>query len=82
MTLTMYLNQYWKDERLEFSTSDEELTLASDFSRRIWVPDIFFPNDKYRYSVPTSSLFPCVFQFYLSLFLAFIFHILDFFFFF
>ncbi|KAL0269018.1 UNVERIFIED_CONTAM: hypothetical protein PYX00_010765 [Menopon gallinae] len=45
-TITMYLDQYWKDERLAFSNKDETLTLAGDFAEKIWVPDTFFANDK------------------------------------
>ncbi|XP_014255214.1 gamma-aminobutyric acid receptor subunit beta-like [Cimex lectularius] len=45
-TITMYLNQYWKDERLTFSQDDEVLTLSGDFAEKIWVPDTFFANDK------------------------------------
>ncbi|XP_050700493.1 gamma-aminobutyric acid receptor subunit beta-like isoform X2 [Eriocheir sinensis] len=48
-TITMYLNQYWKDERLAFSSSDELLTLPGDFAEKIWVPDTFFANDKSSY---------------------------------
>lgn len=55
----MYLNQYWRDERLAFNgfapffnmdgrhTSDV-LTLSGDFAEKIWVPDTFFANDKNR----------------------------------
>ncbi|KAG8240471.1 hypothetical protein J437_LFUL018415 [Ladona fulva] len=42
----MYLNQYWKDERLAFSNDEEILTLSGDFAEKIWVPDTFFANDK------------------------------------
>ncbi|XP_045480832.1 gamma-aminobutyric acid receptor subunit beta-like [Harmonia axyridis] len=45
-TITLYLNQYWKDERLAFSNQNEVLTLAGDFAEKIWVPDTFFANDK------------------------------------
>ncbi|XP_074650447.1 gamma-aminobutyric acid receptor subunit beta-like [Tubulanus polymorphus] len=45
-TITMYLNQYWRDERLSFSTADEYMTLTGDFAEKIWVPDTFFANDK------------------------------------
>nr|XP_027203040.1 gamma-aminobutyric acid receptor subunit alpha-3-like [Dermatophagoides pteronyssinus] len=46
-TLTLYLHQYWRDERLKFGQDDNiELTLSGDFSERIWVPDTFFANDK------------------------------------
>ena len=50
-TITMYLNQYWKDERLSFSPEENKiLTLSGDFAEKIWVPDTFFANDKNRYS--------------------------------
>ncbi|XP_050362902.1 gamma-aminobutyric acid receptor subunit beta-like isoform X1 [Nymphalis io] len=45
-TITLYLNQYWKDERLAFGLQDEVLTLSGDFADKIWVPDTFFANDK------------------------------------
>ncbi|XP_013138528.1 PREDICTED: gamma-aminobutyric acid receptor subunit beta-like [Papilio polytes] len=45
-TITLYLNQYWKDERLAFGLADEVLTLSGDFADKIWVPDTFFANDK------------------------------------
>ena len=48
-TITMYLNQYWKDERLSFSPEEDKvLTLSGDFAEKIWVPDTFFANDKNR----------------------------------
>jgi gamma-aminobutyric acid receptor subunit beta len=46
----MYLNQYWKDERLSFSPEENKiLTLSGDFAEKIWVPDTFFANDKNRF---------------------------------
>ncbi|XP_075972753.1 ligand-gated chloride channel homolog 3 isoform X2 [Anticarsia gemmatalis] len=45
-TITLYLNQYWKDERLGFGLPDDVLTLSGDFADKIWVPDTFFANDK------------------------------------
>ena len=46
-TITIYLNQYWNDERLSFSDSGEDnMTLTGDFTEKIWVPDTFFANDK------------------------------------
>jgi hypothetical protein len=51
----MHLHQYWKDDRLAFSTDDEVLTLTGDFAEKIWVPDTFFANDKNR-SVPVKCL--------------------------
>ena len=50
----MYLNQYWKDERLSFSPEEDRvLTLSGDFAEKIWVPDTFFANDKNR-SLPLT----------------------------
>lgn len=57
-TITMYLNQYWKDERLAFSTDEEILTLSGDFAEKIWVPDTFFANDKNRWSTGVPSVLP------------------------
>lgn len=60
-TITMYLNQYWRDERLAFNAfapwtdisandyddgSNDVITLSGDFAEKIWVPDTFFANDK------------------------------------
>ncbi|XP_052796045.1 gamma-aminobutyric acid receptor subunit beta-like [Mya arenaria] len=46
-TITMYLNQYWMDQRLAFSPlSNASMTLSGDFAEKIWVPDTFFANDK------------------------------------
>ena len=64
----MYLNQYWKDERLSFSPEeDKALTLSGDFAEKIWVPDTFFANDKNRSAWRTlycnciipQRVFPC-----------------------
>lgn len=49
----MYLNQYWRDERLAFNALAQDLqvntlTLSGDFAEKIWVPDTFFANDKNR----------------------------------
>ena len=54
-TITMYLNQYWKDERLSFSPEENRiLTLSGDFAEKIWVPDTFFANDKNRSALRIS----------------------------
>ncbi|KAJ8298190.1 hypothetical protein KUTeg_024721 [Tegillarca granosa] len=46
-TITIYLNQYWKDDRLAFnSDSNISMTLTGDFAEKIWVPDTFLANDK------------------------------------
>ncbi|XP_041359334.1 gamma-aminobutyric acid receptor subunit beta-like [Gigantopelta aegis] len=49
-TITMYLNQYWSDDRLKFSDEpNHSMTLTGDFTDRIWVPDTFLANDKNSY---------------------------------
>lgn len=58
-TITIYLNQYWRDERLAYNALGADnalndfvdLTLSGDVSDRIWLPDTFFANDKNRYAV-------------------------------
>ncbi len=48
-TLTLYLNQYWRDDRLIFGNQSEELILTGEIIDKFWLPDIFFPNDKSAY---------------------------------
>nr|BBC27529.1 gamma-aminobutyric acid receptor subunit beta A [Dugesia japonica] len=50
-TITLYLNQYWQDERLAFNASHAGamITMPGDFSNQIWVPDTFLANDKYSF---------------------------------
>ncbi|CAF0842138.1 unnamed protein product [Adineta steineri] len=48
-TLTLYLNQYWRDERLIFGNTSEEITLTGEIIDKFWLPDTFFPNDKSAY---------------------------------
>ncbi len=49
-TLTLYLHQYWKDERLAWAkTGNLSMTLSGDFSKNIWVPDTFLANDKHSF---------------------------------
>ncbi|WKX98948.1 hypothetical protein Q1695_014096 [Nippostrongylus brasiliensis] len=50
-TITMYLHQYWTDERLSWSSTVpiDEMTLSGEFSQNIWVPDTFLANDKQSY---------------------------------
>ena len=47
-TVTMYLHQYWRDERLSWGESGRgsSMTLSGDFAKSIWVPDTFLANDK------------------------------------
>ncbi len=48
-TITVFLNQYWRDERLKYGSADESMTLMSDFTEQIWVPDTFIANDKFAF---------------------------------
>ena len=49
-TITIYLNQFWKDDRLAFSDNNSDsMTLTGDFAEKIWVPDTFFANDKHSF---------------------------------
>ncbi|KAK6046960.1 Cation transporter family protein [Cooperia oncophora] len=50
-TITMYLHQYWTDERLSWggSVPIDEMTLSGEFSQNIWVPDTFLANDKHSF---------------------------------
>jgi len=48
-TLTLYLNQYWRDDRLIFGNRTEEMILTGEIIDRLWLPDTFFPNDKSAY---------------------------------
>ena len=48
-TLTLYLNQYWRDDRLIFGNKTEEMTLTGEIIDKFWLPDTFFPNDKSAY---------------------------------
>ncbi|XP_062576430.1 gamma-aminobutyric acid receptor subunit beta-like [Saccostrea cucullata] len=46
-TITIYLNQYWTDERLTHDNQSSAcITLTGNFADKIWVPDTFFANDK------------------------------------
>jgi gamma-aminobutyric acid receptor subunit beta len=48
-TITMYLIQYWHDDRLIYGKSSDHVTLMGDYTDRIWIPDTFIANDKYAY---------------------------------
>ncbi|XP_026555762.1 gamma-aminobutyric acid receptor subunit beta-1-like isoform X2 [Pseudonaja textilis] len=45
-TLTMYLQQSWRDKRLSYSGIPLNLTLDNRVADYLWVPDTYFPNDK------------------------------------
>uniref|UniRef100_A0A1I8I5U8 Gamma-aminobutyric acid receptor subunit beta n=1 Tax=Macrostomum lignano TaxID=282301 RepID=A0A1I8I5U8_9PLAT len=50
-TITMYLNQYWTDNRLAFDirNANKSMTLTGEFASKIWVPDTFIANDKHSF---------------------------------
>ncbi|KAI8499711.1 hypothetical protein Bbelb_227620 [Branchiostoma belcheri] len=45
-TITVFLRQYWKDERLAFAGSNHSLSLDGRLAEKLWVPDTFIPNAK------------------------------------
>ena len=48
--VSMYLRQSWTDPRLKFNASEngnlDVIRLSTDSINHIWVPDIFFRNEK------------------------------------
>ncbi|XP_078575169.1 gamma-aminobutyric acid receptor subunit beta-1-like [Branchiostoma floridae x Branchiostoma japonicum] len=44
--VTIFLRQYWQDNRLAFEGTNANLTLDGRLSDRLWVPDLFIPNSK------------------------------------
>ena len=50
-TLTLYMTQFWRDERLAQSSAGsstpgaDNMTLSGDFGGKIWLPDTYFSND-------------------------------------
>jgi hypothetical protein len=48
-TITIYLNQYWRDERLVFGKPTDYFILMSDFTEKIWVPDTFFAVSRFNF---------------------------------
>uniref|UniRef100_A0A3Q3JXI8 Gamma-aminobutyric acid (GABA) A receptor, rho 3b n=1 Tax=Monopterus albus TaxID=43700 RepID=A0A3Q3JXI8_MONAL len=54
-TMTLYLHDYWKDERLDFpSRSNQSRTFDSRLVK-IWVPDIFFVHSKRSFIHDTTK---------------------------
>ena len=47
--MTFYLRQRWKDPRLAFTKLNKTVTLNYNDLGRIWVPDLFFRNEKAGY---------------------------------
>ena len=43
---TIYFRQTWKDPRLALYYLNCSLNIDADFSSKIWLPDIYFINDK------------------------------------
>ncbi|CAG7824370.1 unnamed protein product, partial [Allacma fusca] len=52
--IDFFLRQHWQDKRLSFeheehNTSVGMISLTQEFSKEIWHPDTFFPNEKKAY---------------------------------
>ncbi|KRY59176.1 Gamma-aminobutyric acid receptor subunit beta, partial [Trichinella britovi] len=60
-TLDFYLRQNWMDPRLNIKRlgAKEELTVGWEYTKDIWVPDTFFPNEKksYMHTATTHNSF-------------------------
>ncbi|KAK8379047.1 hypothetical protein O3P69_009649 [Scylla paramamosain] len=58
-TLDFYFRQHWTDPRLSFPDRGglDELTVGSEYLKKIWVPDTFFANEKksYFHTATTSN---------------------------
>ena len=51
LTMNVYLRQQWNDPRLRYINYSSyanitHLTIDSKLIERMWVPDLFFPNEK------------------------------------
>lgn len=45
-TVNLYVRQTWRDFRLAFDETNRTVTLNYNQLSRIWVPDLFFRNEK------------------------------------
>lgn len=48
-TITMFFYQTWKDPRLAYHETDQNLTLDYRMLEKLWVPDCYFLNSKDSY---------------------------------
>lgn len=61
-TMDFYFRTYWHDPRLSFDKRPgfDELLLGHDFGKTIWVPDLFFIQDRkesFLHSLTTKNEF-------------------------
>ncbi|XP_038655278.1 gamma-aminobutyric acid receptor subunit rho-2-like isoform X3 [Scyliorhinus canicula] len=55
-TMTLYLRNYWKDERLSFpSTTNRSMTFDGRLVKKIWAPDVFFVHSKRSFIHDTTT---------------------------
>ncbi|XP_043542698.1 gamma-aminobutyric acid receptor subunit rho-2-like isoform X2 [Chiloscyllium plagiosum] len=55
-TMTLYLRNYWKDERLSFpSTTNKSMTFDGRLVKKIWAPDVFFVHSKQSFIHDTTT---------------------------
>ncbi|KAL3307792.1 hypothetical protein Ciccas_013684, partial [Cichlidogyrus casuarinus] len=45
-SVTLFMRQYWEDPRLRFSDKYNKTLNLNSMSSRLWVPDIYFVNEK------------------------------------
>ncbi|KAM4652118.1 gamma-aminobutyric acid receptor subunit delta [Discoglossus pictus] len=48
-TMTVFLRQSWRDERLSYHHTNKTLVLDSRFVEKLWLPDTFIVNAKYAW---------------------------------
>ncbi|XP_007903274.1 gamma-aminobutyric acid receptor subunit rho-2 isoform X3 [Callorhinchus milii] len=55
-TMTLYLRNYWKDERLAFpSRNNRSMTFDGRLVKKIWSPDVFFVHSKRSFIHDTTT---------------------------
>ncbi|KAI8504184.1 hypothetical protein Bbelb_182520 [Branchiostoma belcheri] len=45
-TITVFLRQYWRDNRLQYTGTNKSLSLDGRLVEKLWVPDTFLVNSK------------------------------------
>ncbi|KAI7789929.1 putative gamma-aminobutyric acid receptor subunit delta, partial [Triplophysa rosa] len=48
-TMTVFLRQSWRDDRLSYNHTNKTLGLDSRFVDKLWVPDTFIVNAKFAW---------------------------------
>ena len=58
--MDIHMRQRWTDKRLAFSNTDKPMVIPSRLMDNVWIPDLFFPNEKkasfHVVTVPNRSM--------------------------